>query len=79
MSYPSMYQSVSEGNSCLFLTKEVLKSSEFYYLERGLYPSIKDIVEAMSILTQGRHNQSESCIIAEVCQRTQKFELWHCN
>ena len=52
-------------NLC-FLTKHFSKSSEFYYLEPGLYPSITDIVEAMNILIQERHNHIENCIKVKV-------------
>ena len=54
--YPSMYQNVTEGKF-MFFHKKLSKSSEFYYLEPGLYPSITDIVEAMNTLIQERHNQ----------------------
>ena len=61
-----------------FLTRN-LKSSEFYYLELGLYPSITDIVEAMNTLTQERHNHSEICITVKVSRRTQKVEIYLAN
>ena len=41
--------------SCFFLKKN-FKSSDFYYLEPGLYPSIRDIAEAMNTFIQERHN-----------------------
>ena len=59
ISYPSVYQTITEGKF-LFFDKKLLKSSEFYYLEPGLYPSITNIVEAMNILIQERHNHSEN-------------------
>ena len=55
--------------------KKLPTSSEFYYLEPGLYPSIlepglypsiADTVEAMNTLIQGRHNHSENCIPVKV-------------
>ena len=52
ISYSSMYQNVTQGKF-MFFDKKVSKSSEFYYLEPGLYPSITDIVDAMNILIQG--------------------------
>ena len=55
------------------------KSSEFYYLERGLYPSIRDIVEAMNTLIQERHNHSENCITVKISRRTQKVEIYLAN
>ena len=56
-SYPSMYQNVTEGKF-MFFDKKLQKSSEFYYLEPGPYPSITDVVEAMNILIQERRNHS---------------------
>ena len=51
ISYPSMYQNVTEGNF-MFFDKKFSKSSDFYYLEPGLYPLITEIVEAKNILNQ---------------------------
>ena len=73
ISYPSMYQNVTEGEF-LFFDKKLSESSEFYYLEPGLYPSITDFVEAMNILIQERHNHSENCIKVKVSRKTQKVE-----
>ena len=56
ISYPSMYQNVTEGK-ITFFDKKLSKSSEFYYLEPGLYPSVTDIVEAINILIQERQSQ----------------------
>ena len=78
ISYPSMYQNVTEGKF-MFFDKTLSKSSEFYYLERGLYPSITDILEAMNILIQERHNHSENCIKVKVSRKTQKFEIYLAN
>ena len=64
--------------SLCFLTK-ISKSSEFYYLESGLYPSITDIVEAKNILIQERHNHSENSIKCKVSRRTQKVEIYLAN
>ena len=74
ISYPSMHQNVMEGNF-MFFDKKLSQSSEFYQLEPGLYPSITDIVEAMNILIQERHNHSENCIKVKVSRRTQKVEI----
>ena len=49
ISFPSMYQNVTEGKF-RFFDKNVSKSSKLFYLEPGLYPSKTDIVEAMNIL-----------------------------
>ena len=38
ISYPSICQKVTEGEF-MFFDKKLSKSSEFYYLEPGLYPS----------------------------------------
>ena len=78
ISYPSMHQNVTEGKN-MFFDEKLPKSSEFYYLEPGLYPSITDIVEAMNILIQERHNHSENCIKVKVFRRTQKFEIYVAN
>ena len=78
ISYPSMYQNVTEGKF-VFSDKKISKSSEAYYLEPGLYPSITDIVEAMNILIQERHNHSENCITVKLSRRTQKVEIYLAN
>ena len=75
ISYPSMYQNVTEGKF-MFFDKKSSKSSEFYYLETGLQHSIADIVETMNTLIQGRHNHSEVCMTVEVSRRTQKVEIY---
>ena len=48
---PSRYQNVTQ-EKLLFSDKKVSKSSEFYYLKIGLYPSITDIVEAVNVLIE---------------------------
>ena len=78
ISYPSMYQNVTEGKFMLF-DKKLSNSSEFYYLEPGLYPSITDIVEAINTLIQQRHNHSENCITVKVSRGTQKVEIYLAN
>ena len=72
ISYLSLYQNVTEGKF-MFSDKKLSKSSEFFYLEPGLYPSIKDIVEAMNILIQERHNHTGNFIKVKVSRRTQKL------
>ena len=59
----------------MFFDTKLSKSSEFYYLEPDLYPSITDIVEAINILIQERHNHSENCIKVKVFRKTQKVEI----
>ena len=70
-----MYQIATEGKF-MFFDENFSKSSEFYYLEPGLYPFITDIVEAMNILNQERHNHSENCIKVKVSRWTQKVEIY---
>ena len=41
----------------MLFDQKLSKSSELYYLEPGLYPSITDIVEAMNTLIQERKSQ----------------------
>ena len=55
------------------------KLSEIYYLEPGLYTFLTDIVEAMNILIQERHNHSENCMKVKVSRRTQKVEIYLAN
>ena len=71
-SYLSVYQNVTE-EKFMSLNIKLSKSSDFYYLEPGLYPSVTDIVEATNTLIQERHNQSENGITVEVSRRTQKI------
>ena len=73
-----MYQNVTEGK-IKFFDKNFSKSSEFYYLQLGLYPSITDIIESTNILIQGRHNHSENCIKVKVSRRTQKVNIYLAN
>ena len=78
ISYSSMYQSVTEGKF-VFFDEKLSKSSEFYYLEPGLYTSFTDIVEAMNILIQERHNHSENCIKVKMSRKTQNVEIYLAN
>ena len=73
-----MYQNFTKGNF-MFFGKKHSKSSEFYYLEPGLYPSITDVVEALNTLIQERHNHSENCITVKMSRRTQKVEIYLAN
>ena len=74
ISYPSMYQNVTK-EKFMFFDKNFSKSSDFYYQEPRLYPSITDILEAMNILIQEKDNQCENCIKVKVSRRTQKVEI----
>ena len=78
ISYPSMYQNVTE-RKFMFFDKKLSMSSEFYYLEHGLYPYITDIFEAMKTLIQEKHNHSISFIAVKVSRRTQKVEIYLAN
>ena len=60
----------------MFFDKKLSKSSEFRYLEPGLYPSIKVIVEAMNTLIQ---EMNENCITVKVNRREQKIEIYLAN
>ena len=73
-----MYENVTEGKF-MFFDKILSKSSKFYYVETGLYPYITEILEAMNILIQERHNHSENCIKVKVSRRTQKVEIYLAN
>ena len=52
ISYPSMYQNVTEGQF-MFYDEKISKTTEAYYLEPGLHSSIT--AEAMNTLKQGRN------------------------
>ena len=73
ISYPSMCQNVTEGK--FFFDRKFSKSSEFYYLEPGVFPSITDIVEAMNILNQERRNHSKNCIKVKVLEERKKLRF----
>ena len=57
ISYPSMYQNITEGYF-KFFDEKLSKSTSTYNLESGLYTSITDIVEAMNTLIQERNNHN---------------------
>ena len=78
ISYPSMYQNITEGKF-KFFDKKLSKSTSTYNLEPGLYTSITDIVEAMNTLTQERNNHNETCIFVKVSRRTQKVVIMPAN
>ena len=64
---------MSRRDNLCSLTKKISKSSKFYYLELGLYPSITDIVEATDTLIQEKHNHSENGVTVKVSRRTQNL------
>ena len=83
ISYPSMYQNITDKNF-KFFEEKLSKSTSTYNLEPGLYTSITDIVEAMYTLIQERNNYNETCITVKVSRRTQNVvimlanDTWSC-
>ena len=77
-SYPSIYQNITEGKF-KFFDEKLPKSTSTYNLERGLYTSIADIVEAMNMLIQERNNHNETCITVKVSRRRQKVVIMLAN
>ena len=73
-----MYQNVTQGKF-MFFDKKLSKSSEFFYLEPGLYLSITAAVEAMKTLIQERHNHTENCNTVEVSRRTKNVDVYLSN
>ena len=78
ISYPSMYQNVTEGKF-MFYEEKLSKTTEAYYLEPGLYSSRTDIVEAMSTLQQERNNHRDTCITIKVSRVMQKVNVYLAN
>ena len=74
ISYPSMYQNITEGKF-KFFDKKLSISTSTYNLKLGLYTSITDIVEAMNRLIQERNNHNETCITVKVSRKTQKVVI----
>ena len=72
ISYPSMYQNITEGKF-KFFDEKLSKSTSTYNLEPGLNTSITDIVEVMNTLIQERNNHNETCITVKVSRRSQKL------
>ena len=75
ITYPSMYQNVTEGKF-MFYDEKLSKTTEAYYLEPGLYSSITGIVEAMNTLIQERNNHRDTCITVKVGRVTQKVKVY---
>ena len=74
ISYPSIYQNITEGKF-KFFDEKLSKSTSTSNLEPGLYTSITDIVEAMNRLIQERNNHNETCITVKVSRKTQKVVI----
>ena len=78
ISYPSMYQNVTEGKF-LFYDETLSKTTEAYYLEPGLYSSITDVVEGKNTLIQEGNNHRDTCITIKVSRVTQKVKVYLAN
>ena len=74
ISYPSMYQPITEGYF-KFFDEKFSKSTSTYNLDPRLYTSITDIIEAMNTLIQERSNHSQTCITVKVSRRSQKVVI----
>ena len=71
ISHPPVYQNVTE-RKFMFFDRKVSKSSDFYYLDPGVLPSITDIVEAMNTLIHERHNHSEKLYHSQIVSKNAK-------
>ena len=78
ISYPSMYQNVTEGKF-MFYDEKLPKTTQAFYLEPGLYSSITDIVKAMKTIKQERNKNRDSCITIKVSRVTQKVKVYLAN
>ena len=78
ISYPSMYQNITQGKT-KFFDKKLSKSTSTNSIEPGLYTSITDIVEAMKTLIQEKNNHNETCITLKVSRGTQKVVIMLAN
>ena len=72
ISYPSMYQNITEAK-LKFFDEKLSTSTSTYNQEPGLYTSITDIVDAMNRLIRKKNNHNETCITVKVFFRTQKL------
>ena len=78
ISYPSMYQNLTEGKF-MFYVEKLSKTTEAYYPERRLYSSISDFVEAMNTLILERNNHRDTCITIKVSRVPQKVKVYLAN
>ena len=78
LSYPSMYQNITE-EKFKFFDEKLSKSTSTHNLEPGLCTSVTDIVKAMNTLIQERNNHNETCVTAKVSRRTQKVVIMLAN
>ena len=72
ISYPSMYQTITDGKF-KFFDKKLAKATSTY--SSGLYTSNTDIVETMNTPIQERNNHNETCKTVKVSRRTQKVVI----
>ena len=63
----------------MFYDEKLSKTTEAYYLERGLYSSISDFFEAMETLIQERNNHRDTCITVKVSRILQKVKVYLAN
>ena len=78
ISYPSMYQNITEGKF-KFFNEKLSESASTYSIEPGLYTSITHIVEVVNTLIQERNNHNETCRTFKVSRRTQKVVIFLAN
>ena len=78
ISYPSMYQNVTEG-IFVFYDEKLSKTTEAYYLGPGMYSSITDIVNARNTRIQERNNHRDTCITIKISRVTQNVKVYPAN
>ena len=78
ISYPTMYQNLTEGKF-KFFDEKLSKTTSTYSIKFGLYTSITKIVEAMNTLIQDKNYHNETCITVNVSRRTQKVVIMLAN
>ena len=59
--------------------RKLSNSSDFYYPQPGLHPSITDNVETINTLIEEIHNRSKSRIRIKVSRKPQKVEIYLAN
>ena len=77
ISYPPMYQNITEGKFKLFDAK-LSKSTSIHSVELGLYTSIRHC-GSLEYLIQERNNHNETCVTVKVSRRTQKVVIMLAN
>ena len=69
-----MYQNVTVTEDILVNTKRS-NSSEYYSLECGLYHSITDIVKAMNMLMQEKHNHTGTSVQSKCLPESKQLQF----